>query len=54
MTAHDPIRCRCEPCRAILRRSLNQLADLELGPKDADELIRRLRRIAAGNLRVVA
>lgn len=29
------------------------MADLDLGPRDADELIRRLRLIAAGNLRVV-
>jgi hypothetical protein len=47
---HDPIvdHNHCQVCAEALRRALNAMADLELGPKDARELANRLRRIAIG------
>jgi len=42
---HDPVRDhdRCEICNALLRRAFDRLADLDLGPRDADELIAAIR-----------
>lgn len=46
-TGHDPIamHAECEECNAILRQKLNEMADLDLGPKDADALIERIREM---------
>jgi len=43
---HDPIRDHawCEVCNAQLRRAFNRLADLDLGPRDADRLMAAIRR----------
>lgn len=45
---HDPITemFHCEVCAGIVRRTLNELAGLDLGPKDADILIARIREMA--------
>ncbi len=46
---HDPIadHARCPTCNAALRVSFTALADMDLGPKDADTLIEVLRAEAA-------
>jgi hypothetical protein len=54
-TQHDPTihHDRCDVCNAALRLTFTKLADLHLGPKDADALISVIRREAIG-MRVVA
>jgi hypothetical protein len=44
---HDPIRDHngCGVCDTALRMAFNRLANLSLGPADADELIRRLTEL---------
>jgi hypothetical protein len=43
---HDPVRDHewCDDCNARLRRAFNQLADHDLGPRDADDLMGTIRR----------
>jgi hypothetical protein len=45
---HDPLLDypRCWTCNTALSSAFNRLADLDLGPNDAAELIRRLRELA--------
>jgi hypothetical protein len=45
---HDPVRDHdgCGVCDTALRMAFNRLANLSLGPSDADELIRRLQKMA--------
>jgi hypothetical protein len=47
---HDPIldANHCERCNAALRHTLILLADMDLGPKDAGMLAKRIREIALG------
>jgi hypothetical protein len=47
---HDPIldANHCERCNAALRHTLILLADLDLGPKDATTLAKKIREIALG------
>jgi hypothetical protein len=47
---HDPIldANHCERCNAALRHTLVLLADMDLGPKDATTLAKRIREIALG------
>lgn len=49
-SSHEPIRdhAECFTCNSILRRAFNDLAGLDLGPRDADVLMNRIREIAAG------
>jgi hypothetical protein len=44
---HDPIRDHewCDDCNARLRRAFNRLGDLDLGPRDADVLMARIREV---------
>jgi len=44
---HDPIRDHewCDDCNARLRQAFNRLADLDLGPRDADALMARIREV---------
>ena len=44
---HDPTidYDRCEACNTALRRAFNQLADRDLGPRDADVLMAAIRRV---------
>jgi hypothetical protein len=44
---HDPIRDHewCPDCNARLRRAFNDLADLDLGPRDVDALMARIREV---------
>lgn len=46
--AHDPTvdHVRCLVCAEALSAAFAQLADLDLGPKDAGRLISELRRLA--------
>jgi len=43
---HDPIRDHewCDGCNALLRRALNRLGDLDLGPRDVDTLMAAIRQ----------
>jgi hypothetical protein len=43
---HDPVRDHewCPDCNARLRRAFNDLADLDLGPRDADALMAAIHR----------
>jgi len=45
---HDPTvdHVRCEVCREALSAAFTKLADLDLGPRDADTLIERIREMA--------
>jgi hypothetical protein len=47
---HDPLvnYRNCTVCFGALSAAFAKLADLELGPKDTDTLIRKLREIAEG------
>jgi hypothetical protein len=47
---HDPIldANHCERCNAALRHTLILMADMDLGPKDAGMLAKRIREIALG------
>jgi len=48
--SHDPtlMHADCETCNAALRIVFNKLADLNLGPRDADTLVERIREMARG------
>jgi hypothetical protein len=43
---HNPIRDHewCDDCNARLRRAFNQVADLDLGPRDADALMASIQK----------
>jgi len=45
---HDPIVDHewCDGCNVLLRRTFIKIADLPLGPRDADELVETIRRVA--------
>ncbi|HEU4864617.1 MAG TPA: hypothetical protein VFT76_00090 [Actinomycetota bacterium] len=46
---HDPIDNMhdCETCSWLVRSAFNRLADLELGPKDAESLVDRIYEFLA-------
>jgi hypothetical protein len=49
---HDPVtdHAECFECNARLRRAFNHLADMDLGPRDVDTLMTRLRELAGQEL----
>ena len=44
----DPITTwdECFVCSEVMRRALNKMADLDLGPKDAETLLQNIRELA--------
>lgn len=49
LQTHDPLTDypRCWTCHQLLSATLSRMADMDLGPKDADTLIRRMREMLA-------
>lgn len=49
-TGHEPVidHDRCDRCNTLLRKAFNQMADMDLGPKDASTLVNQIRRLAIG------
>ena len=46
---HDPLTDypRCWTCHQLLSAMLSRVADMPMGPRDADTLIRRMREMLA-------